>query len=96
MVCATFLAEGSLLGLLSTLGGAAVGIALATLLNGANIALPQGFQFILMSDHLVVIPTVLWTLVAVGFITAVITTISLIPSAIAAQLKPVTAMQHVG
>ncbi len=96
MVCATFLAEGSLLGLTSTVAGAAVGLVLAWVINGANIALPQGFQFILMSDHLKVAPTVLWTVAAVGFITTVITAISLIPSAIAAQLKPVTAMQHVG
>ncbi|MBL8953803.1 MAG: ABC transporter permease [Myxococcaceae bacterium] len=96
MVCATFLAEGSLLGLTSTVAGAVLAVGLAAIINGANITLPPGFQFILMSDHLNVFPTVLWTVVAVGFITSVITAISLIPSAIAAQLKPVTAMQHVG
>lgn len=96
MVLATFLTEGFLLGLLSTVAGAVIGFALAVVLNGANIALPQGFQFILMSDKLIIVPTAMWTLVAIAFITWVITGISLLPSSIAAGLKPVTAMQHVG
>ncbi|MBK7860074.1 MAG: ABC transporter permease [Archangiaceae bacterium] len=91
-----FLAEGFLLGVLSTTAGALFGLVLAVVINGADVTLPQGFQFILMSDHLKVVPTVAWTLVAVVFITAVITGISLLPSFIAARLKPVTAMQHVG
>jgi putative ABC transport system permease protein len=91
-----FLSEGFLLGLLSTAAGALLGFGVAALINGANIALPPGFQFILMSDHLFIVPTLKWTLVAIGFITLVITGISLIPSFIAARLKPVTAMQHVG
>lgn len=91
-----FLAEGFLLGVLSTSAGAVLGLLLSFVLNAVDIALPPGFQFILLSDHLFIVPTVAWTMVAVIFITAVITLISLIPSFIAARLKPVTAMQHVG
>jgi ABC-type lipoprotein release transport system permease subunit len=91
-----FLAEGFLLGALSTVAGAAVSLVLAEGLNAANLMLPQGFQFILMSERLHVVPTAAWTLVTVLFITAVISSISLFPSFIAARLKPVTAMQHVG
>ena len=91
-----FLAEGFLLGVFSTTAGAVVGLMLSLAINQADITLPPGFQFILMSDHLFIVPTVAWTLVAIVFITAVITGISLIPSFIAARLRPVTAMQHVG
>ncbi len=91
-----FLAEGFLLGVLSTSAGAVLGLVLSLVLNAVDISLPPGFQFILLSDHLFIVPTVAWTMVAVIFITTVITLISLIPSFIAARLKPVTAMQHVG
>jgi putative ABC transport system permease protein len=95
-VLSMFLAEGALLGLLSTVTGAVVGVILGKLLDSAHIALPTGFQMILLSDRLSVVPTVQWTLVAVAFITCAITFISLLPARIAARLKPVTAMQHVG
>ena len=39
---------------------------------------------------------VIWALFAILFITFFITIISLIPSALAARLKPITAMHHIG
>ncbi len=91
-----FLTEGFLLGLLATLGGAVLGVALSVALNSAHVPLPVGVQFVLLSDKLVVLPTLQWVLLTVGFITAVVTAISIIPSFLAARLKPVSAMQHAG
>lgn len=91
-----FLTEGFLLGFLATSAGAALGVALGLALNAARIALPPGVQFVLISDKLVIIPTVQWVVTTILFITFVVTAISLIPSFIAARLKPVTAMQHAG
>ncbi len=91
-----FLTEGFLLGLLATVGGAVFGVLLSVGLNAAHVPLPVGVQFVLLSDKLVVLPTVRWVFSTVAFITLVVTLISLIPSFIAARLKPVTAMQHAG
>ncbi|MCA3014049.1 MAG: ABC transporter permease, partial [Myxococcaceae bacterium] len=57
---------------------------------------PKGAQLVLMSEQLVVTPTAGWLVFAVLFITGTITLISLIPSFLAARLRPVTAMSHVG
>ncbi len=91
-----FLTEGFLLGALSTLGGAVLGVVLSFALNAAHLGLPIGVQFVLLSDTLVVIPTLQWVLATVLFISSVVTLISVIPSFIAARLKPVSAMQHAG
>ena len=91
-----FLTEGFLLGLLATLGGAVAGVALSFGLNAAHVPLPIGVQFVLLSDKLVVLPTVQWVGLTVALITAVVPVISVIPSFIAARLKPVSAMQHAG
>lgn len=95
-VLAMFLLEGFLLGLLATLAGAAGGVLLSLVLNAAHVTLPIGVQFVLLSDKLLVIPTLRWVGLAVVFITGVVTIISVIPSFIAARLKPVSAMQHAG
>ncbi len=95
-VLTMFLLEGFLLAVLSTGAGAALGVGLSLALNAAAISLPVGVQFVLLSDTLLVIPTVQWVLSVVVFITVVVTAISVIPSFIAARLKPVTAMQHAG
>ncbi|MCU0695322.1 MAG: FtsX-like permease family protein [Myxococcaceae bacterium] len=95
-VLAMFLAEGFLLGLLATLAGSLVGLLLSVLLTRAGVTLPQSVQFVLLSETLVVVPTARWTAIAVTFITAVVTGISLVPAMMAARLKPVTALGHVG
>jgi putative ABC transport system permease protein len=91
-----FVGEGFLLGLLATLAGAGLGLLIAVSLNAAHLTLPTGIQFVLLSDTLVVLPTLQWVSSTILFITSVVTLISLIPSFIAARLKPVTAMQHAG
>ncbi len=95
-VLAMFLTEGFLLGALSTAAGAVLGVGLSYVLTAARVPLPMGVQFVLLSDHLVVVPTPWGFVVTVGFITAVVTVISIIPSLVAASLRPVTAMQHAG
>lgn len=89
-----FLAEGSMLGLLSTLAGCLVGLAVAAVLNAAELPLPIGFQFVLISDRLVVTPTLGWALSAVAFVTAIVTLVALVPAFVAARLSPVSAMGH--
>ncbi|PZR05924.1 MAG: ABC transporter permease [Archangium gephyra] len=91
-----FLTEGFLLGILSTLAGAVLGVLGSLALTSANMTVPPGVQFVLLSDKLIVIPTVQWVVSVVLFITFVVTLISIVPSFIAARLKPVTAMQHAG
>lgn len=95
-VQAMFVAEGSLLGFLSTTLGGLLGVVLSLALTSAHIKLPPSWQFIFFSERLVISPTVFWVLASVGFITTVITLISIIPSYLAARLKPITAMAHVG
>ena len=95
-VLAMFLTEGFLLGAISSLAGCIVGVVLSAIINGASVALPLEVQLIMMSDRLIIIPTAQWALTAIAFITLAVTSISLIPSFIAARLKPVTAMSHVG
>jgi len=95
-VLAMFLAEGFMLALIATVAGTVFGLAVSFALNAAHVPLSQGVQFVLLSDRLVVIPTVQWTLVTLVFITSVVTLISVLPASLAARLEPVTAMAHVG
>ncbi len=95
-VLAMFLTEGFLLGLLSTLAGGLFGVLVSLGLNAAQVPLPIGVQFVLLSDTLVVLPSVKWVVATVVFITSAVTAISMVPSFIAARLKPVSAMQHAG
>lgn len=95
-VLAMFVAEGFLLGLMGTVGGGLVGLVASLSLTAADIALPKSWQFVFFSERLVVSPTTAWVLFSVGFITVAITAISIIPSFLAARLKPITAMGHVG
>ncbi len=95
-VLAMFVIEGFLLGLAGTLLGAGLGVAVSYALTAAKLPLPPGARLVLLSDHLVVSPTVFWVSAAIFFIGGVITFVSIIPSTLAARLKPVTAMQHNG
>ncbi len=95
-VLAMFVTEGFLMGLIGTGVGVVLGLATSAALNGAAIKLPKGAQMMLMSEKLIVTPTVGWVVFAVVFITGAITLISVIPSFLAARLKPISAMSHVG
>lgn len=95
-VLAMFVAEGTLLGVISTVTGGLLGVLGSLALTKARIALPPSWQFVFFSERLVISPTLFWVLLSVGFITLAITLISIIPSFLAARLKPITAMSHVG
>jgi ABC-type lipoprotein release transport system permease subunit len=95
-VLAMFVAEGFLLGLMGTVAGALAGLGVATALTAAQVALPKSWQFVFFSDHLVVSPTAAWVFFSIAFVTLAITAISIIPSFLAARMKPITAMGHVG
>jgi putative ABC transport system permease protein len=95
-VLAMFLAEGFLLGLISTLVGTVLGVVLAFVVTALRVPLPVEVQFVLLSERLIVVPTALWALRSLGFITAVVTAISFGPAFLAARMKPVSAMAHAG
>ncbi len=95
-VLAMFVTEGFLLGLMGTLGGTLLGLGLTLGLNSANIGLPKSWQFVFMSERLIVTPTATFVAFGIIFITGIITAISVIPSFLAARLKPISAMSHVG
>jgi ABC-type lipoprotein release transport system permease subunit len=95
-VLAMFVTEGFLLGLFGTVSGIALGLGVSAALNAAHIMLPKGAQLVLMSDHLIITPTLFWVVFAVTFITGAITAISVFPSFLAARMKPINAMSHVG
>lgn len=95
-VLAMFVTEGFLLGIMGTTAGVIIGGIVSFLLNNAAIKLPKGAQLVLMSEKLIVAPTAGWIVFAIVFITGAITIISVIPSFLAARLKPISAMSHVG
>jgi len=91
-----FLAEAFLLSLSATVIGTTIGLILCVIINAANIIVPVSVQLFLMRDrlHLDVVP--LSILGGMGLIVLCTTTVALIPSFLAARLKPVTAMSSVG
>ncbi|MEN9800524.1 MAG: hypothetical protein RL653_4221 [Pseudomonadota bacterium] len=91
-----FLAEAVLLGLFGAVAGALLGVVVSTTVNALNIKVPIAVQLFLMSDTLHVAIQGSAMAFTVAFITGCISLISLVPSWMAARLKPVTAMQHAG
>ncbi|NVI98972.1 ABC transporter permease [Myxococcus sp. AM009] len=91
-----FVFEALLLGTLGTLAGASAGLVLCLAVNAMAVHVPEVVAVFIMSDtlNLAVHPSSI--LGAMAFITACTTAISLIPSFLAARLKPVTAMHHIG
>ncbi len=95
-VMALFLTEAILLGVAAAVGGAVTGLVITGLLNVAEIQVPIAMQLFLMSERLHFAIPVSSLVFAVGFISLCVTFISLIPSYLAARLRPVTAMHHIG
>jgi putative ABC transport system permease protein len=91
-----FLLEALVLGLIGTAVGAVTGLGVCLLINAVNPTVPMAVQVFILSDklHLVVNPSSVMG--AITFITLCTTLISLIPSFLAARMKPVTAMHHIG
>lgn len=91
-----FLAEGFLLGMLSTVAGALLGLGISAVINAAHVPVPLVAQLFLMSDRLHLSTTPGAVIGAVLFITFCTTFVSIFPSFLAARLRPVTAMHHIG
>ena len=91
-----FLAEAALLSLLSTTLGAGLGALSAALLDRAAIGLSEGFAVLLMSDTLRLVVDSASVIKALITISAITTLFSLWPAYLAARLRPVTAIHHVG
>lgn len=95
-VLGMFLTEGALLGLGGSGLGGLVGLLGAMALDAARVPVPVGVKLFLMADHLIVSPTLGWAIFAVSFITLSVTLVSLLPAFLAARMKPITAIHHVG
>ena len=95
-VMVMFVLEALMLGLAGTVVGAMVGLGICLALNVADVSVPLSVQVFILSEklHLVVKPGSVVS--AIAFITLCTTAISLIPSFLAARMKPVTAMHHIG
>jgi putative ABC transport system permease protein len=95
-VLVMFLTEALVLSFTSTVAGAAAASALCLFINAQQVKVPEVVQVMLLTEH--------WFLKVdpgpVGFAVVLITTasmlVSLIPSFLAARMKPVTAMHHIG
>ncbi|NMO14986.1 ABC transporter permease [Pyxidicoccus fallax] len=95
-VLAMFVFEALTLGFLGTLAGAVIGLAVCLGINAADISVPEVVAVFIMSEKLNLAVNAGSVVGAMLFITACTTAISLIPSFLAARMKPVTAMHHIG
>jgi putative ABC transport system permease protein len=95
-VLAMFLVEAFTLSFSAAVLGAALGLLVCALINGAHLHAPLSVQLFLMREEvqLAVRPAAL--LGSILLITGCTTAISLVPSFLAARLQPVTAMHQVG
>ncbi|WP_281248561.1 ABC transporter permease [Stigmatella aurantiaca] len=91
-----FALEALVLSVLSAGAGAVLGTILCAILNALQIPVPQAVQLFLMGDRLYLRVDAGATLLSITLISACTTAIALIPSFLAARLKPVTAMHHAG
>jgi putative ABC transport system permease protein len=91
-----FAVEALVLSVLSAGAGAVLGAILCAILNALQIPVPQAVQLFLMGDRLYLRVDAGATLLSITLISACTTAIALIPSFLAARLKPVTAMHHAG
>ncbi|HEX8440708.1 ABC transporter permease [Archangium sp.] len=95
-VVAMFVLEGFVLALASTLVGVVLGLGLCAALNAAQVPVPQGARMLLMSNAFyfqvgprALVPPLL-------FVISCVTFVSLFPAFLAARLRPITAMSHLG
>lgn len=91
-----FVLEGFSLGLIGTAAGALLGWLTSVLVNAAHVQVPVSVQIFTMSDTLQLSAKVGAVFGSLALITACTTAVSLIPSFLAARMKPVTAMHHIG
>jgi putative ABC transport system permease protein len=95
-VLVMFMVEASLLSLTATITGALSATALCLFINSQQVRAPEVVQVMLLTEHWflkVEPPAVVF---AVVLITVCSMLVSLVPSFLAARMKPVTAMHHIG
>lgn len=95
-VLVMFVLETIILSAVAAAVGVALGAGITHLLNAAQIPVSRGFQIFLMSDTLRMAVSVDSALVALIAIPLLTTIGAFFPAMRAANLKPVTAMHHVG
>lgn len=91
-----FLIEAFVLALSGTVGGALIGLLLCGGANAAHIQVTESLRFLLMRDTLHFAVSFGAVAGSIALITFCTTAISVIPSYLAARLKPITAMHHIG
>jgi putative ABC transport system permease protein len=91
-----FLAEAFMLSLGATLVGAAVASTICLLINSRHVVAPKVIQVMLLTEHWFLKVEPGSVVFAVTLITLASMLVSLIPSFLAARMKPVTAMHHIG
>lgn len=95
-VLAMFVIEAFTLALAATAVGVVAGLLIAAGINAAELKVPTVASFILMSDVVHLRPQPGAILGAVLLITTCTTLVSLVPSFLAARMKPITAMHFIG
>lgn len=95
-VLGMFVIEAFVLGLSGTTVGALVGLGLCRAINLAEIQVGEALRVLLMRSTLILQVEPLAVLGAMALITLCTSLIALIPSFLAARLKPITAIHHVG
>ena len=95
-VLTMFLTEAFLLSLGSAIAGVLLGVVLCAIINAGHIHLPTSVQLFLLNETLHLTVSLGSVLRGLALIVGCTTAVSLIPSFLAARLKPVTAMSQVG
>jgi ABC-type lipoprotein release transport system permease subunit len=95
-VVVMFLTEAFMLSLFSTVMGAVAATALCLFVNSQHLVAPGVIQVMLLTEHWFLKVEPGSVIFAVALITIASMIVSLIPSFLAARLKPVTAMHHIG
>lgn len=95
-VMAMFMIESFALAVLSTAAGVVLGVTACAALNAASVPVPKAVQLFLMSDHLNLVVDASGVVKSTLIIVVLTSIVAILPSYLAARLKPVTAMQHIG
>jgi ABC-type lipoprotein release transport system permease subunit len=95
-VMAMFLIEAFVLASTATLTGALLGLGLCGVINSLHLEVPLSVQLFLMSGHVHLLVDLPSLIGSIAVITVCAMGASLFPSFLAARLKPVTAMHHIG
>ena len=95
-VLVMFLTEAMLLSFTSTVAGALGASAFCLFINSQQLKVPEVVQVMLLTEHWFLKVDPGPVIFAVVLITGASMLVSLIPSFLAARMKPVTAMHHIG